>query len=67
MADVNCDQVVSKVGKYVEQLKAKNQKLQEENVRLKKQQAEMRSANSRIKRIPRGQAAPAPAAEEAAS
>ena len=56
------DSIVSKVQKHLDQLKAKNQKLTEDNAKLKQQLAEARSSHSRIRRIPKRKPEDAPAA-----
>jgi regulator of replication initiation timing len=55
------DAIVGKVQRHLDQLKAKNAKLAEDNQKLKQQLAEARSSNSRVARIPRKK----PAAESA--
>ena len=50
------DTIVSKVQKHLDQLKAKNTKLGEDNAKLKAQLAEARSSHSRIRRIPKKKA-----------
>ena len=60
------DSLVSRVQKHIEALKARNNKLVEENARLKTQLAELKATTSRIRRIPRKPAAESgatPAAE----
>lgn len=47
------DSLVSRVQKHIEGLKARNNKLVEENARLKQQLAELKATTSRIRRIPR--------------
>ncbi len=47
------DSIVTKVQKHLDQLKAKNQKLADDNAKLKQQLAEARSSHSRIRRIPK--------------
>ena len=45
--------IVSKIQKHLDQLKQKNVKLAEENTRLKKLVMDIRSTNSRVRRIPK--------------
>ncbi len=47
------DAAITRVQTHFANLKAKNAKLTEENVRLKQQVAELKSSNSRIRRIPK--------------
>ena len=51
------DSLVSKVEKHVEAYRAKIQKLQEENQRLKAALSQVRNVNSRVRRIPKKAAA----------
>ena len=64
------DTVVSKVQKHVDNLKAKNAKLAEENARLKAQLVSAKQLNSRIRRIakktPSAEAPPAEAPQPTA-
>lgn len=60
------DSLVTKVEKYVEGYRAKIQKLQEENQRLRATIAEARNTNSRVRRIPKKAAAPADVVEPTA-
>ena len=55
--------VLSRVQKHIEGLNAKNTKLAEENARLKKQLADLKASQSRIRRIPKA-TAPADASVE---
>ncbi len=52
-ADGTVDSIVTKVQKHLDQLKAKNQKLADENAKLKQQLTDARSSHSRIRRIPK--------------
>ncbi len=60
-ATTEVDAIVTKVQKHLDQLKAKNQKLAEDNAKLKQQLSEARSAHSRIRRIPKTKPAEASA------
>lgn len=51
------DSLVAKVEKHVEAYRAKIQKLQEENQRLKAALSQVRNVNSRVRRIPKKAAA----------
>ena len=53
--------IITKVQKYVDQLKPRNTKLTEENAKLNSALADAKSSNSRIRRIPK-KVAPADAA-----
>jgi cell division septum initiation protein DivIVA len=55
-AESSVDSIVCKVQKHLDQLKAKNTKLAEDNAKLKAQLAEARSSHSRIRRIPKKKA-----------
>lgn len=55
-AEPSVDTIVSKVQKHLDQLKAKNTKLAEDNAKLKTQLTEARSSHSRIRRIPKKKA-----------
>jgi cell division septum initiation protein DivIVA len=55
-AEASVDTIVSKVQKHLDQLKAKNTKLAEDNAKLKAQLSEARSSHSRIRRIPKKKA-----------
>lgn len=59
--EASVDSIVSKVQKHLDQLKAKNLKLVEDNQKLKQQLSEAKSSHSRIRRIPKKKAADAPA------
>lgn len=53
--------VLTKVQRHIDQLKGKNSKLVEENAKLKTALASAKVAGSRIRRIPKKDAAAAPA------
>ena len=54
------DPLLSKVQKYLDVHQTKIKKLQEENGKLRAQITELKSANSRVRRIPKPAAAAAP-------
>lgn len=55
--------IVNKIQKHLDQLKQKNVKLAEENTRLKKLVMDIRSTNSRVRRIPKKIIPPVAAAD----
>ena len=54
------DSYVQKINKHLETMKAKNDKLSEENRQLKETIKELKSVNSRVRRLPKK---PAPSPE----
>jgi vacuolar-type H+-ATPase subunit D/Vma8 len=59
--------IVIKIQKHLDQLKQKNVKLAEENTRLKKLVMDIRSTNSRVRRIPKKIVPVSPADDAAAT
>jgi len=53
------DSYVQKIHKHLDAIKAKNEKLTEENRQLKDTIKELKSVNSRVRRLPKKSATPA--------
>jgi cell division protein FtsB len=49
------DTTITKIQKHLDALKARNEKLQAENQKLKSTVADLKSLNSRVRRIPKAQ------------
>lgn len=63
---MSSESIVAKVQKHLEQLKTRNAKLVQENAKLKAALVEAKSSHSRIRRIPKKTAEPAPEQAEQA-
>ena len=59
------DSYVQKINKHLDTIKAKNEKLAEENRQLKETIKNLKSVNSRVRRLPKKVATDAPATEAA--
>ena len=61
------DSYVQKINKHIDTIKAKAEKLAEENRQLKETIKNLKSVNSRVRRLPKKVATDAPPATEAAT